>query len=99
YIIAAMAFSAAGVGVFSNPHDLQNVFGMSELVGYQAPLVLALTWGRVRNGAAIVAFSWLAFALVTLAIVLNLSSVVGDNPVWARLGPIYGLVQRALFFA
>ena len=34
-----MALSAAGVGVFAYPHPLHNVFGISELVGYQAPLV------------------------------------------------------------
>jgi len=99
YFIAAMAISAAGVGVFSHPHPLHNLFGISELIGYQAPLVLALAWRRATGAGAIVAFSWLAFVLVTVAIVLNLSSIVGDNPVWARVEPVYGLAQRALFFA
>jgi Protein of unknown function (DUF998) len=42
YFVGAMAISAAGVGIFAFPHPLHNVFGMSELVGYQAPLVAAL---------------------------------------------------------
>jgi hypothetical membrane protein len=92
YFVAAMAISAAGVGIFSHPHPLHNVFGISELIGYQAPLVLALAWRRAPGAGAIVGFSWLAFVLVTVAIVLNLSSIVGDSPVRAR-------VQRALFFA
>ncbi len=35
-----MAVSSAGVGCFSFPHPL----GQSELIGYCAPLVMALTW-------------------------------------------------------
>ena len=38
-----MALPAAGIGVFAYPHPAHNVFGMSELIGYQAPLVFALT--------------------------------------------------------
>ena len=41
YLSAATAVSAAGVGVFSFPHPLHNVFGISELIGYQAP---SLSW-------------------------------------------------------
>ena len=39
YVIGFMAVSAAGVGVFAYPYPLHNVFGISELIGYQAPLV------------------------------------------------------------
>lgn len=44
YLLAFMAVSAAGVGIFAHPHPLHNLFGISELVGYQAPLFFALTW-------------------------------------------------------
>src|SRR5438874_8497512 len=37
YLIGFMALSAVGVGVFAYPHPLHNVFGLSELIGYQAP--------------------------------------------------------------
>ena len=46
YLVGFMALSAAGVGVFAYPHPLHNIFGISELIGYQAPLVFALTWRR-----------------------------------------------------
>ena len=46
YFLAFMAISAAGVGTFAYPHPLHNVFGLSEIIGYQAPAVLALTWRR-----------------------------------------------------
>lgn len=40
---------AAGVGIFAFPHPLHNIFGESELIGYQAPVAFALTW---RAGGA-----------------------------------------------
>ncbi len=46
YLIGFMALPAAGVGIFAYPHPLHNVFGISETIGYQPPLVFALTWRR-----------------------------------------------------
>lgn len=43
YLAGFMAVSSLGVGIFAFPHPLHNVFGMSEIIGYQAPWVLALT--------------------------------------------------------
>jgi hypothetical protein len=37
YLIAFMALPAAGIAVFAYPHPAHNLFGMSELIGYQAP--------------------------------------------------------------
>lgn len=99
YLIAFMAVSAAGVGIFAYPHPLHNVFGMSELVGYQAPLALALTWRREPRTRALVIFSWVMFAVVWVAIVLNLTSLERHGPIWAHVRPVYGLLQRALFGA
>ena len=97
YLIAFMGISAAGVGVFAYPHPLHNVFGLSELIGYQAPLVLALTWRRHPRTKTLVRFSWVMSALVWLAIALNLSSLDRQGALWALMKPEYGLVQRALF--
>jgi hypothetical membrane protein len=94
-----MAISAAGVGIFSFPHPLHNVFGISELIGYQAPLVLALSWRRDPNARAVVIVSWIFTALVWLAIVLNLASMDRSSALWASEKPVYGLVQRSLFAA
>jgi hypothetical protein len=92
-----MAVSVAGVGVFAFPHPLHNVFGISELIGYQAPLALALTWRRDPRGNALVAFSWVMFALVWIAIALNISSLDRQGVIWTHLKPVYGIVQRSLF--
>src|SRR5215472_8820590 len=35
YIAGCMAISTLGVGLFAFPHPLHNVFGESELIGYQ----------------------------------------------------------------
>jgi hypothetical protein len=73
------------------------VFGLSELIGYQAPLVLALTWRRHSRTKILVRFSWIMAALVWLAIALNLSALDRQGALWALVKPEYGLVQRALF--
>ena len=97
YLIGFMALPAAGIGVFAYPHPAHNVFGMSELIGYQAPLVFALTWRRDPQAKTLVIISWIFFALIWVAIALNLSAFAA--PVWAYVKPVHGLAQRALFAA
>ena len=98
-LIGCMAVSAAGVGLFAFPNPWHNVFGLSELIGYQAPLVLALTWRRAPGARAVVQVSWIFYGLVCLAIAVNLSSIFRDGIVWTYVKPINGLAQRALFAA
>jgi hypothetical protein len=97
YLIGSMALSVAGVGLFAFPHPLHNVFGESELIGYQAPLALALGWRNDSRAGRLVTFSWILFALVWISIVLNLTSLDRHGPIWAHMKPIYGIVQRSLF--
>lgn len=97
YLIGAMAISVAGVGVFAFPHPLHNVFGVSELIGYQAPLLFALGWRGDARASGLVALSWLAYALLLVAIALNLSGLDPQGAVWAQVKPVHGLAQRALF--
>jgi hypothetical membrane protein len=99
YLIGFMALSAVGVGVFAYPHPLHNVFGLSELIGYQAPLFLALTWRRDPRARRLVSLSLILYLLICIAIALNLSSLDRQGLVWAYVKPVYGLAQRALFAA
>ena len=99
YFIGYMALPAAGIGIFAYPHPLHNVFGLSELIGYQAPLILSLTWRRDPQATTLVAFSWIMFAVIWVVIGLNLSAFDRQGLVWAYAKPVYGLVQRALFAA
>ena len=99
YLIGFMALPTAGIGIFAYPHPLHNIFGISELIGYQAPLVLALTWRRDPRSKALVALSWILFVLIWGAIALNLSSFNSQGPIWAYVKPVHGLAQRTLFAA
>jgi hypothetical membrane protein len=99
YLIGCMALSAAGVGIFAFPHPLHNVFGESELIGYQAPLAFALSWRRDPNAQHLVNFSWTMFALIWISIALNLVSLDRHSALWAEMKPVYGLIQRSLFAA
>lgn len=99
YVIGCMAISAAGVGFFSFPHPLHNVFGPSELIGYQAPLVLALAWRKDRRVAGLVRASWIWFGLVAFCVGLNLTALDRHGAVWAAVQPVYGIAQRSLFAA
>lgn len=97
YLIGFMALPVAGTGIFAFPHPLHNVFGISELVAYPAPLVLAILWRRRPAVRGTVAISIIAAVFVFLALALNLSALPRDNWVWAHVQPYYGLVQRFLF--
>jgi hypothetical membrane protein len=99
YFIGLMAVSAAGVGIFAFPLPLHNVFGMSELFGYQAPLVFAITWRRDGAVKHLVQFSWLMFVVVWLALAVNMSSLAAHSAMWEFVKPVRGLVQRSLFAA
>lgn len=99
YLVGCMAVSSLGVGVFAFPHPLHNVFGMSEIIGYQAPWVLALTWRRAEKVRTCVAFSWIMAALVWCAIVANLGVLDWHGTLQNLERPVYGIVQRSLFFA
>ncbi len=68
YFIGYMALPAAGIGIFAYPHPLHNVFGLSELIGYQAPLILSLTWRRDPQAKALVTFSWVMFGIILVVI-------------------------------
>ena len=97
YSIGFMAVSAAGIAVFAYPHPAHNIFGMSELIGYQAPLAFALAWRHDPRAKRLVVLSWIFFLLIWGAIVVNLSPFIA--PVWVYVKPFHGLVQRALFAA
>jgi hypothetical protein len=99
YLIICMSISAAGVGIFAFPHPLHNIFGESELVGYQAPLAFALAWRADPKARSVVAISWFFFVLVWISIALNLSSLFRQGIIWTEMKPIYGLIQRSLFAA
>ena len=99
YFVGAMAISAAGAGIFAFPHPLHNVFGTSELVGYQAPLVAALVCRKDQSAKRLNVFSIVMYVAVLLAIAANLTTLNRHGDLWAHIHPFYGVVQRFLFAA
>jgi hypothetical protein len=99
YLTGFMALPAAVLGIFAYPHPLHNVFGLSELIGYQAPLVMALTWRRDPQAKTLVALSWIMSVLIWGAILVNLGCLDSRGLIWACVKPVHGLAQRTLFLA
>jgi hypothetical membrane protein len=99
WLIAAMAVSAAGVGLFAYPDPLHNLFGLSELVGYQAPLAAAIAFARKPERKRIGVFSLAMYVVVLLALAANLTTLHREGSIWLHIRPYYGLVQRSLFAA
>ena len=97
YLVACMAICAAGIGLFPYPAAPHSFFGMSELIGYQAPLALAITWRLNPRATRLVRLSWLMGALMWISIALNLAVLDRGGSLWAHERPFYGLVQRSLF--
>jgi hypothetical protein len=97
YLIGYMAIPSAGIGIFAFPHPLHNVFGISELIGYHAPLALALTWRGDPRAKSLVRFSWIIAFAIWVALGLNMSAMARDGIVWTHVKPVLGLVQRSLF--
>lgn len=97
WLIACMGISAMGIAVFATPHPLHNDFGLSEIVGYQAPLAFALAWRKAPNAKTFVLISWIFFVLLWISMGLNMSTLSSDSGLATSVRPIYGLVQRSLF--
>jgi len=97
WFLGAMAISSAGVGRFAYPEPLHNIFGMSETVGYQAPLVAALVCKTDPRAKRIKAFSIVMYVAVLLAIAINLVALVRPAEIWSQIKPFFGVVQRSLF--
>ena len=99
FFVAYMAIPAAGIGIFAYPHVLHNVFGLLEIVGYQAPIVMAFCWRRDRGARMLARFSFVMAVVVWVAIVLNLTTLHRYGSLWEQIRPLYGVVQRSLFAA
>ncbi len=97
WLIVCMGISALGVGIFSTPNPLHNVFGLSEIVGYQAPLAFALSWRKDSKARGLVIGSWVFFVLLWVSMGLNMSMMSPDSWLATDVRPIFGLVQRSLF--
>jgi len=97
YFVGAMAVSCVGVGIFSYPYALHNVFGLSELIGYQAPLAAALVYRKDSRARSVMTFSIVMYIAVLLTVAINLLAIFRPPDLWAQIKPVFGIVQRSLF--
>ncbi len=97
HLAGYMAVVCGAIGAFAFPHPLHNVFGISELIAYQAPLAFALTWRSDPDARALAAFSWIMWVLLWISLSLNMAQIVHSGALWNMIKPLYGLVQRSLF--
>jgi hypothetical membrane protein len=99
WLTACMAVTVGALGVFPYPHPLHNVFGPTELIGYLAPTVLALTWRTAPCLAPTARFSAVMAAILWISVAANFVVFFRGSEAWTLVKPFYGLVQRSLFVA
>jgi len=83
-----------GTALFPSPHPAHNLFGLAMVIGYMAPLALAIAWRGSEPLRTQTRISWVVAALILVSIFLNIS------PLFTRdLFPLeyYGVVQRSAF--
>jgi hypothetical membrane protein len=97
FLAGYMAVVCGAIAAFPYPHPLHNVFGLSELIAYQAPLAFALSWRSDPDARALVVFSWIMWVLLWVSLSLNMAQVLHGGVLWDDIKPFYGLVQRSLF--
>jgi hypothetical membrane protein len=92
--LASYGAFTCGLALFPSPHSLHNVFGLLLLLGYFAPLLVSMTWGKSPNPPPLTN-SGLVFIGLLVFIVLNLSPLFAP-----KLYPLdyYGVVQRLLLY-
>jgi hypothetical protein len=98
FLLGFFAATQFGVFIFESPHPLHNVFGISSMLGFLAPLGLAITWPSTSDLRVLREISWVAAVLLLISMGLNLLPVFvreQDAPAWLR--EHYGLVQRSMF--
>jgi hypothetical membrane protein len=97
YFIGILTILLIGIALCPFPHPLHNFFGTSELIVYQAPMVLALQWRKDPKAAQLVSFSWMCFIGLWISLALNFIIFFRDTQLWLTVKPVYGLIQRLLF--
>jgi len=95
--VGVFAITAGGLALYPFPTPLHNVFGLSELVFYQAAIVIALQWRRDPPASKLVRFSWLCFIAQWISLGFNFVIFFRDSHLWHAVHPYYGLLQRSLF--
>jgi hypothetical membrane protein len=73
FLLGFFALTQLGVSTFESPNPLHNLFGISSMPGFLAPLALAITWRGAPGLRGLRNLSWLAGMLILIAMAVNLS--------------------------
>jgi hypothetical protein len=90
-----------GQSFFATPHPLHNVFGVPKLIGFLAPLFLAISWPKAPDLRIVRGVSGIAAILVLISVALSLTPLfvslrwAQDHLPWMVTN--FGLVQRTMF--
>ena len=96
WLVTWMALTQIGIAIFATPHPLHNLFGIASMLGFLAPLALAVSWRRDRAARTLAVVSTVLGLIVLGAIVTSLSELTPQSYLWQLVQSVPGLVQRAL---
>jgi len=96
YLVAFLAFTQIGIAIFATPHPLHNMFGIASMLGFLAPMALAVGWRRDRAARTLVVVSSVLGFLILGSIITGLSELVPQSQLWQLVKSVPGLVQRSL---
>jgi hypothetical membrane protein len=97
WFVGSLSIVSAGLALCPFPDPLHNVFGTSELIAYQTPIVLAWQWRNDPQAARLVKFCWVFSIVQWLSLIVNFLVFFRDSHLWQVVAPFYGLIQRSLF--
>jgi hypothetical protein len=89
FLLGFHAATEFGVFIFESPHPWHNVFGISSILGFFAPLGLAITWPSTPDLRVLRYVSSVVAVLILIAMPLNLSPLFIQVP---YIVEHYGLV-------
>ena len=96
WLVAFLAFTQIGLAIFATPHPLHNLFGLASMIGFLAPLALAVCWRTDRAARTLVVVSAILGLIVLGSIATALSELDPQSALWQLVKSTPGLVQRAL---
>jgi hypothetical membrane protein len=95
YFIFYYGLTTTGYTIFEAPHPLHNVVGLLQLIGYMAPLAMAIAWRKQPLVSKITRWSFICWGCVLIAILFNMAPMFEPK---VYTSGYYGLIQRSVFF-
>jgi len=91
YLVAFMAFTQIGIAIFATPHPFHNIFGIASMVGFLAPIAMAVSWRGAVYARTLVVVSYVLGFLVLVSIIVGLSELYPQSQLWQLVKSVPGL--------